>query len=45
MEPNCPTLTLFMQLFNLLYLIKTSTSFKGKGSCIDLILTNRKYCF
>ena len=23
----------------------TNTCFKGKGSCIDLILTNRKYCF
>ena len=26
-------------------MIKTNTSFKGKGSCIDVILTNRKYSF
>ena len=26
-------------------LIKVTTSFKGKGTCIDLILTNRKYSF
>ena len=45
MEPNCPALTSFMQSFNLFNLIKTNTCFKGKGSCIDLILTNRKYCF
>ena len=25
--------------------MKTNTCFKGKGTCIDLILTNRKYCF
>ena len=26
-------------------MIKTNTYFKGKGSCIDLILTNRKFSF
>ena len=26
-------------------LVKSNTCFKGEGSCIDLILTNRKYCF
>ena len=26
-------------------LIKVNTCFKGKGTCIDLILTNRKYSF
>ena len=45
MEPNCLALTSFMQSFNLFNLIKTNTCFKGKGTCIDLILTNRKYCF
>ena len=45
MEPNCPALTSFMQSFNLFNLIKTNTCFKGKGGCINLILTNRKYCF
>ena len=42
MEPNCLALTSFMQSFNLFNLIKTNTC---KGTCIDLILTNRKYCF
>ena len=45
MEPNCLALTSFMQSFNLFNLIKTNTCFKGKGTCIDLILTNGKYCF
>ena len=45
MEPNYPAFTSFMQSFNLLNLIKTNTCFKGKGSCIELILTKRKYCF
>ena len=45
MEPNCLALTSFMQSFNLSNLIKTNTCFKGKGTCIALILTNRKYCF
>ena len=44
MEPNCPALTLIMKSFNLFNLIKTNTCFKGKWSCIDLILTNIKYC-
>ena len=44
MERNCPALTLFMQSFNL-FNFKTNTCFKGKASCIDLILNNRKYCF
>ena len=30
---------------NLYNLIKSNTCFKGKGSCIDLFLTNRKYSF
>ena len=30
---------------NFTNLIKINTCFKGVGSCIDLILTNRKYCF
>ena len=39
MEPNCLALTSFIQSFNLSNLITT------KGTCIALILTNRKYCF
>ena len=45
MEPKNPKLTSFMNSFNLYNLIKSNTCFKGSGSCIDLILTNRKYCF
>ena len=45
MEPNCLALKSFMQSFNLFTLIMTNTCFKGKGTCIDLMLTNRKYCF
>ena len=44
MEPNCSALTSFMQSFNLFNLFKTNTCFKGKGSCIGLVLTSRKYC-
>ena len=45
MEPNCLALTSFMQSFNLFNLIKTNTCFKSKSTYVDLILTNRKYCF
>ena len=45
MEPKNPKLASFMHSFNLYNLIKSNTCFKGSGSCIDLILTNRKYCF
>ena len=45
MEPNSPILISFMQSLNLLNIIKSNTCFKGNGTCIDLILTNRKYCF
>ena len=44
-DPKNSKLTSFMQSFNLYNLIKSNTCFKGGGSCIDLILTNRKYCF
>ena len=45
MEPKNLKLASFMHSFNLYNLIKSNTCFKGSGSCIDLILTNRKYCF
>ena len=35
----------FVELYNLINLIKTITCFKGKGSCIDLLLTNQKCSF
>ena len=45
MEHKIPKLASFMNSFNLYNLIKSNTCFKGSGSCTDLILTNRKYCF
>ena len=43
MEPNNRKFKRFLDSNNLTNLIKTNTCFKGKGSSIDLILTNRKY--
>ena len=45
MEPNNAMFQSFFDNNNLTNLIKTNTCFKGKGSSIDLILTNRKYSF
>ena len=44
-EPTNPVMINFMDSQNFTNLIKNNTCFKGVGSCIDLILTNRKYCF
>ena len=38
-------LSTFMEYYNYYNPIKNNTCFKWNGSCIDLILTNRKYCF
>ena len=35
----------FLDINGFINLIKNKTCFKGQGSCIDLILTNRKYLF
>ena len=35
----------FLNSNNLYNLVKSNTWFKGKGTCIDLFLTNRKYSF
>ena len=45
MEPKNPKLASFMHSCNLYNLIKSNTCFKGNGSCIELVLANRKYCF
>ena len=45
LEPHDKRLGYFLNSNNLVNLVKTSTCFKGSGSCIDLILTNRKYSF
>ena len=36
---------MFMNKENFINLVKGNTFFKGKGSCIDLILTNRRHSF
>ena len=33
----------FVNLYNLITLVKTTTCFKGTGSCVGLLLTNQKY--
>ena len=45
LEPSNPSIASFMNNQNLFNLVKSNTCFKGKGSSIDLILTNRKYSF
>ena len=45
LEPSSPSMSSFMDSQNFVSLIKSKTCFKGAGSCIDLILTNRKYSF
>ena len=43
LEPTDSALMGFLDSNSLTNLIKTNTCFKGKGSCIDLILTKRKF--
>ena len=45
LELSSPSMLSFMDSQNFVSLIKNKTRFKGTGSCIDLILTNRKYSF
>ena len=46
MVPSHAQFLAVMKHYNYYNLIKKNNSFfKGDGSCIDLILTNRKYCF
>ena len=42
-EQSEPSVKAFLSSNNLYNLIKSNTCFKGKCSCIDLFLTNRKY--
>ena len=44
-QPNDSIRKDFMEANRFINLIKSNTCFKGKSSCIDLILTNRKYFF
>ena len=45
LEPSNPSIVSFMNNQNLFNLVKRNTCFKEEDSCIDLILTNRKYSF
>ena len=45
LEPSNGLLKDFMNSNALYSLIKVNACFKCKGTCIDLILTNRKYSF
>ena len=45
MDRSHTQLSAFMGYYNYYNLIKNNACFKGDGSCIDLILANRKYCF
>ena len=45
MKPSDPFLTSFCHSNSLTNLIKNNIRFKGIGSCIDLILTKKKYYF
>ena len=44
-EQSDPSLKAFLNSNNLYNLINSNTCIKGKGSCIELFLTNRKYSF
>ena len=45
LNPTDPLMMTFLNEHDLINLIKNNTCFKGEGSCIDLILTNRKFSF
>ena len=45
LEPTNLHMMNFMGSQNYINLFKNNTRFKGVGSCIDLILAHRKYCF
>ena len=45
MDHSHTQLSAFMEHYNYQNLTKNNTCFKGDDSCIDLILSNRKYCF
>ena len=44
-QPTDSILKDFMEANGFINLVKSNTCIKGKGSYIDLILTNRKYSF
>ena len=44
-EISYPVMLSLINNENFINPVKLNTCFKGKGSCIDLILTNRRYSF
>ena len=44
LNPSHTQLSAFMEDYNFYNFMKNNTCFKGDSSCIDLTLTNRKYC-
>ena len=45
LQPTNPNMMKFMDRQKFVNLIKNNTLFEGVSSCIDLILTDRKYSF
>ena len=45
LEPHDNRVGYFLNSNNLVNVVKTNNCFKGSSSCMDLILTNRKYSF
>ena len=45
LTPDDKRMREFVDLYKLINLIKTTTCFKGAGSCIDLLPANQKYSF
>ena len=45
MDPSLTMLSVFMDTYNYTNLTRNNTCLKGLGSCISLILEDRKYCF
>ena len=45
LTPDNKGMSKFMDLYNLIKFIKATTCVKGTGSCIDLLLTNKKHLF
>ena len=45
LKPTDPLMITFLNEHDFINLTKNNTCFKEEGSCIDLILANRKYSF
>ena len=45
LTPDSKSMKEFMDLYNLINLMKTTACFKGTRSCVDVLLTNQKFSF